>query len=210
MEEINYCAEELVGEHTEDVRRLDKLLARVTSDIQFQNDVPQIKMLRDLVAKLCELATHEEVESSPYATTRQLVHNGLGFMQHYGKPLAPILAPALSPALTSLFPGKSGSSDSCEHSPFALKCTSTTKKGSSLKCMNRTGKLFYGVALLGHVISTGLNVKEAFDLSQKLKEIKKQPNDQRTKAVDGLAKKIIEAAEIIEETIQILFGTNFD
>ena len=55
-----------------------------------------------------------------------------------------------------------------------------------------------------------LNVKEAFDLSQKLKEIKKQPNDQRTKAVDGLAKKIIEAAEIIEERIQILFGTNID
>ena len=182
LDEIKHCIEELVGEQVSEVESLDRLLAIITSDIQFKENMPKIRVLRNLIAKIQE-----------DSNTR--------FVEHI-KVIAGYLN---SNAALSGISAVTQSPKTCKHSPFAFKCTSEPRNSSSLQCLSRAGKFVYGMAFFGNAFAVGVNVKEAWDLSEKLKEIEKLPKEEQTKAASDLSKKIMEEAERIEESIKMQF-----
>ena len=182
LDEIKHCVEELVGEQTSEVESLDRLLAKITSDIQFKENIPKIRVLRNLIAKIQEDSNTSLFEHIKVAA---------GYLQ--------------SNAAFSRIPAVTQSASTCKHSSFAFKCTSEPRNSSSLQCLSRTGKFVYSMAFIGNAFAVGINVNEAWDLSEKLKEIERLPKEEQAKAANGLSKEIMEEAERIEEGIRIQF-----
>ena len=170
LDEIKHCVEELVGEQTSEVDSLDILLAKLTSDIQLKEkmpNMPKIGVLRNLIAKIQEDSNKSHVEH---------IEEAAGYLTTIANEIRKLAKLANKPRISTC-----------------------------LKFLSRAGKFVYGMAFIGNVHEVGVNVKEAWDLSQKLKEIEKLPKEEKAKAASGLSKEIMEEAERIEESIKMQF-----
>ena len=90
---------------------------------------------------------------------------------------------------------------------LAIKSTSTPMKIATFQFLSKAGKftMVADAGLLRQVFYAGLSIKEACDMSAKLKAIKKLPKKEQAKAANDLAKAIMEEAERIEEEVCRLF-----
>ena len=183
LDEIKHCVEDLVGEQTSEVESLDRLLAKITSDIQFKENMPKIRVLRNLIAK---------IQEDSNASLFKHIKVAAGYLQSNDAFLG---IPAVTLQLASTF----------KHSSFDFQCNSEPRNSSSLQCLSRTGKFVYSMAFIVNAFAVVVNANEARDLSEKLKEIERLPKEEQAKAAGSLSKEIMEEAERIEEGIRIQF-----
>ena len=190
LDEIKKCIEDIMEiPTTTDDRYLDRLLDEITSDDQFRNNVPKIRMLHMLVVKVYQ----ENLTSLSYLANA---------MQHVGKISSSASAEGISMFLKS---NSVKSAGKCTHPKFDMKCTSTPPKSATISCLSKFGKVMVFAGLLGDVVSAGLSIKDACNMTAILDEIKKLPKDQQAKAANALSKSILEEAERIEEEVERLF-----
>ena len=190
MDMVKSCCETIIGESTMDLNNLDELIATVITDFESAIYFPGLKLLQNLFESL----QHGDRNTAETINMEMIKKVGG-------------IALNSSAALGSL---GSGTSASCNHSHFATKCSSVPAKSSSFQCFSAVGKVTWGIALFGNTVSTIMSFMEANQLTRKLNEVEKLPKGEQAKALNGLAKQIVEDAEMIEERIRILFGDILD
>ena len=67
---------------------------------------------------------------------------------------------------------------------FEIKCTSTPPKSETISCLSKFGKVIVLAGFLGDVVSVGLSIKKACDMTAILDENKKLLKDQQAKSAN--------------------------